>query len=196
MNGRSTTRRACWNFFPALVLLGGCIQEMADQPRVDSSEIGPLPPMSDDRRTPVQGTVARGQLQVDEHLFQGTQNGKPATTFPFSIDAERLARGRARFDIYCSVCHGLTGDGNGSVVQRGFPQPPTYHSDRLRNAPPGHLFDVISNGIGRMPRFSDRIAHRDRWAIAAYVRALQLSQHLTLDALSEQQRSQILDELP
>jgi mono/diheme cytochrome c family protein len=181
---------------PALVVLSGCVQEMADQPRWDAWEAAPAALLDDDCRAPVAGTVARGELRLDAHLSQGRQNEKPATTFPFAIDERQLARGRERFEIFCTPCHGFAGHADGSVVERGFPQPPTYHSERLRNAPPGHLFDVISNGIGRMPRFSDRIVPRDRWAIAAYIRALQFSQHVSLDELSEQQRTQILDELP
>lgn len=195
MNAPTGIMRPYLSVLLVLPLLCGCVQEMADQPRVETWETSSTTSHKDNRRAPVEGTVARGQLQLDEHLYEGMQNGDPAETFPFAIDADKLARGRERFEIYCVPCHGMAGDGDGPVVQRGFPRPPTYHSQRLRNAPPGHLFDVISGGLGRMPRFSDRIAVRDRWAIAAYIRALQLSQNVQLEELSEQDRTEILDEL-
>ncbi len=93
------------------------------------------------------------------------------------VTRQSLARGRERFNIYCAVCHGATGDGNGMIVQRGFPQPPSFHDQRLRDAPAGHFVDVITNGYGVMYSYASRVAPEDRWAIAAYIRALQLSQH-------------------
>ena len=101
------------------------------------------------------------------------------TIFPFPVDAAVMARGRERFEIFCTPCHGRTGTGDGMVVQRGYRRPPTYHDDRLRNAPIGHFVDVMANGFGAMPDYSDQVGARDRWAIAAYIRALQLSQHAT-----------------
>ncbi|MGE5191185.1 MAG: c-type cytochrome, partial [Deltaproteobacteria bacterium] len=107
-----------------------------------------------------------------------------------------LERGRERFDIYCAVCHGRTGDGNGIIVRRGFRRPPSYHTDRLRNAPAGHFYDVISNGFGAMASYANRIDVADRWAILAYIRALQLSQNARLDDVHEDQREDLppLDE--
>jgi mono/diheme cytochrome c family protein len=102
-----------------------------------------------------------------------------------------LERGQERFQIFCVHCHGQAGYGDGMIVHRGFTQPPSYHLDRLRDVPDGHLFDVITNGLGSMPSFDDRIAVQDRWAIVAYVRALQLSQHATLNDLSEAERRQL-----
>ena len=99
--------------------------------------------------------------------------------FPFPVDDAVMARGRERYDIFCSPCHGRTGDGDGMVVQRGYRRPPSFHIDRLRQAPPGHFFDVITNGFGAMPDYAAQIPVRDRWAIVAYIRALQLSQHAT-----------------
>ena len=113
----------------------------------------------------------------------GYVGGELATTFPFPVTREVVERGRNRFDIYCSPCHGKLGDGEGAIVQRGFQGPPTYHSARLRNAPPGHFYNVITNGYGRMFSFNDRVQPRDRWAIVSYIRALQLSQSAPIDQL-------------
>lgn len=110
--------------------------------------------------------------------------GKPEPayfdTLPFPVTADVMRRGRERFDIYCAACHGLLGNGEGMVVKRGLRQPPSYHIDRLRQAPAGYFFDVITNGFGVMPDYADKIRAEDRWAIIAYIRALQLSQHATL----------------
>ena len=109
-------------------------------------------------------------------------------TFPFRVTKEVLDRGHQRFEIYCSPCHGLLGDGKGMVVRRGFPAPPSFHSDSLRAKPVGHYVDVMTNGLGRMFSYADRVQPHDRWAIAAYIRALQLSQHAAVRDLSETQR--------
>jgi mono/diheme cytochrome c family protein len=136
----------------------------------------------------VEGTVARGQLD-DDTLFQtGKTDGVLAAQFPFPVTADMLARGRERYDIFCSPCHDRTGRGNGMVVRRGYRQPPSYHIDRLRQVPPGHFFDVITNGIGAMPDHRAQVPVADRWAIAAYIRALQLSQNGTLSDVPPEQR--------
>jgi mono/diheme cytochrome c family protein len=137
---------------------------------------------SDNRsaRPLVPGTVARGQLRDDTLLYTGKVNGVDAEVFPFPIDDAVMARGRERFDIYCSPCHGRTGQGNGMIVRRGYRPPPTYHQDRLRSAPVGHFFDVMTNGFGAMPDYVAQVKVEDRWAIAAYIRALQLSEHATV----------------
>lgn len=136
---------------------------------------------SDDRsaRPLVAGTVARGQLRSDALLYTGKQGGKDADVFPFPIDDAVMARGQERFNIYCSPCHGRTGQGDGMVVRRGYRRPPTFHQDRLREAPVGHFFDVITNGFGAMPDYAAQVRVEDRWAVIAYVRALQLSEHAT-----------------
>ncbi|NDQ58599.1 MAG: cytochrome c [Acidipila sp.] len=128
-------------------------------------------------RPVVAGTVARGQLRTDELLFTGKSNGADAVQFPFAITRQDLERGRERYNIYCSLCHGASGDGQGMIVQRGFPPPPSYHIDRLRQAPAGHFFDVITNGYGTMFSYASRVNPQDRWRIVAYIRALQLSQN-------------------
>ena len=136
----------------------------------------------DDRsaRPLVAGTVARGQLHEDALLSTGKINGANATVFPFRVDDTVMARGHERFDIYCAPCHGRTGAGDGMVVRRGYRHPPPLYDDRLRAAPVGHFFDVMTNGFGAMPDYAAQVTVADRWAIAAYVRALQLSAHATI----------------
>jgi mono/diheme cytochrome c family protein len=128
-------------------------------------------------RVPPVHTVARGQLRDDQQFYTGKVGDQLAATFPTPVTREMLTRGQERFDIYCAVCHGRTGEGNGMIVQRGFPQPPSFHEQRLRDAPVGHFVDVITNGYGVMYPYASRVSAEDRWAIAAYIRALQLSQH-------------------
>jgi len=164
----------------AVLLLSGCRQDMHDQPKYVPLRQSAF--FGDDRsaRPLVPGTVARGRLNEDSLLYTGKVNGVDADVFPFPITAATLARGRERFNIYCSPCHGRTGQGDGMVVRRGYRRPPTYHQDRLRSAAVGHFFDVITNGFGAMPDYAAQIPVEDRWAIAAYVKALQLSEHATL----------------
>ena len=131
------------------------------------------------RAIPPAHTVAQGQLHEDDAFFTGKIDGKLVPVLPKPVTREMLARGRERFDIYCAVCHGATGDGNGMIVQRGFPKPPSLHDRGLRDAPIGHFFDVMTNGYGVMYSYAARVTPDDRWAIAAYIRALQLSQHAT-----------------
>jgi len=137
-------------------------------------------------------TVARGELRNDMLLFEGKDvSGGDATEFPFPVTGEVLERGRQRYEIYCAPCHGYTGDGDGIIVQRGFTPPPSYHSDRLRQAPVGHFFAVVTNGFGSMPRYAIQVAVPDRWAIVAYIRALQLSQSAPLSAVPPEVRAQL-----
>ena len=174
------TQRAIYKrliVFLAAVLLAGCQQKMADQPRykpLAKSEF-----FGDDRsaRPAVEGTVARGALQDDELFNTGKIDGKVAEVFPFPETEAVFQRGRERFNIYCSPCHDRTGSGIGLVVRRGFRAPPSLHTDRLRQAPPGHFFEIMTHGIGAMPDYAEQVPPGDRWAIAAYIRALQLSQH-------------------
>ncbi len=125
--------------------------------------------------------LPRGQLREDTHLYEGKVGGKPAETFPFPIDLKTLQRGQQRYNIYCTPCHDRVGNGDGMVVRRGFRRPPSYHIERLRQAPPGYLYDVITNGFGAMQDYAAQIPVRDRWAIVAYVRALQLSQNASFE---------------
>jgi mono/diheme cytochrome c family protein len=130
-------------------------------------------------RNPVDGTVARGDLREDSYLYTGKIGGNPGEYMPFPVTADVLARGHERFNVYCTPCHGRVGDGNGFIPSRGLKRPPSYHIERLRKAPVGYFFDVMTNGFGVMPDYSAQIAPRDRWAVVAYVRALQLSQNAT-----------------
>ncbi|HOJ74324.1 MAG TPA: cytochrome c [Phycisphaerae bacterium] len=172
---------------PALLLCAlacaGCDQ-MYEQPRNDPLEPNPFFIDGMSARPIVPGTVARGHARLDEHLYQGTVEGKPAEIFPFAITVADLDRGRERFNIYCSPCHGALGDGDGMIVQRGFTRPPSYHLDRLRAAPVGHFYQVMTNGWGAMYSYAERVTPEDRWRIIAYIRALQLSQHVPADQLA------------
>jgi Cytochrome C oxidase, cbb3-type, subunit III len=177
----------------SLVLLllcatAGCRQDMHDQPKYEALEASTFFPDGRASRPLVSGTVARGQLREDTHLYEGKVSGKPAETFPFPIDLKTLERGQQRYNIYCSPCHDRVGNGNGMVVRRGFRPPPSYHIERLRKVPPGYLYDVITNGFGAMQDYAAQIPVRDRWAIVAYVRALQLSQNATLNEVPESER--------
>jgi mono/diheme cytochrome c family protein len=171
----------------------GCTQEMAQQPRYDPLE--PSTFFTDGRsaRRPVEGTVPRGYLRLDEHLYGGTVASVPADRLPVLLTRQLLVRGQERYDIYCSPCHDRVGNGQGMIVRRGFSPPPSLHDERLRLAPIGHFFIVMTEGYGTMPGYAAQVPPHDRWAIAAYIRALQLSQHATLAELSEEERRRIGD---
>jgi len=173
-----------------LLALSAC-NDMDHQPKF--KPLDPSAFFSDGRsaRSPVPDTVARGELRLDDSLYTGKVNGKEVENFPFPITADILARGQERYDIFCSVCHGRVGDGQGMIVKRGFPMPPSYHIDRLRQAPVGHFFDVITNGYSRMYSYAERIPVKDRWAIIAYIRALQLSQNASLSNLPAKDRDEL-----
>jgi mono/diheme cytochrome c family protein len=164
---------------------------MHDQPKYTALEKTSFFPDGSSARLPLPGTVARGDLREDQILYTGKDNDEPAATFPFSVDERVMARGRERFDIYCSPCHGLTGEGNGMIVQRGFSRPPSLLQPRLRETPPGHFFDVMTNGFGAMPDHAAQIKPADRWAIAAYIRALQLAGSATLDDVPAAERGKL-----
>ena len=186
-------RALCFVAMAALALTGtACRQDMYNQPKYkplaasefwnDGTSARPLPPH----------TVPRGHLDEDTAFVTGkNDDGTLAAAFPMPITRELLNRGQERFTIYCSMCHGAEGDGNGMVVQRGYPPPPSYHTDRLRTAPPGYLFSVITNGYGIMYPYASRVEAPDRWAIAAYIRALQLSRHATLDDVPADERASL-----
>ena len=169
----------------AAVTLAGCRQDMHDAPRYEVYEANAsFPDGRASRNLPV-GTVARGQLRDDEHLFTGKINGVPAQTFPFAIGAAEIQRGRERFNIYCTPCHGLLGDGKGMVVQRGLRQAASFHQDRLREEKVGYFFDVITNGFGLMAGYRWPIPPADRWAIITHVRELQRKRLATAPAAAE-----------
>jgi mono/diheme cytochrome c family protein len=184
----STRFSALW----ALALLAAaCRQDMHDQPKYIPLRASTFFTDSRSARPLVEGTVARGELRADQLLYTGKQNGADATNFPFSIDARVMARGQERFDIFCSPCHGRTGFGDGMIVRRGYRHPPSLHDDRLRAAPVGHFFDVMSNGFGAMPDHAAQVRVEDRWAIVAYIRALQRSQHASLADVPESERPRL-----
>jgi len=186
-------RIAAW-IGAAAFLLGGCRLDMHVQPKYLPYK--PTTFFADGRseRPMVPGTVARGDLRLDSLLFSGTENGAESNRFPFPITKADLERGRERFNIYCTPCHDYTGSGDGMIVQRGFPHPPSFHSDRLRAAPVGHFFGVMTNGFGAMYSYADRVDVADRWRIAAYIRVLQLSRNATLDDVPEAERSKLAAE--
>ena len=176
----------------ACVLALSACTDMKDQPRYEPLEASTF--FADGRaaRPLVEGTVARGHLKADDHLYRGlAADGTFATEFPFPVTAQVLARGRERFDIFCSPCHGQTGYGDGMIVQRGYKQPPSFHTDRARGLQAGYVFDVISNGFGVMASYAAQVKTEDRWAIVAYLRALQWSQNAPVDAVPADVRTQL-----
>ncbi|MBI2963305.1 MAG: cytochrome c [Deltaproteobacteria bacterium] len=165
----------------AAAALAGCRQDMHDQPRYEPLAASAFFRDGRSARPPIDDTVARGRLDEDAEFHAGkTAAGKPLEVFPIAVTAERIRRGRERYDIFCAPCHDHTGSGRGMVVRRGFKQPPSFHIDRLRQAAPGYFFDVMTNGFGAMPDYRTQIDAADRWAIVAYLRALQRSQQATL----------------
>jgi mono/diheme cytochrome c family protein len=172
-----------------VLLLAGCSlkQDMALQPY--NRPLSPSDFFTDGRseRPLIENTVARGSL-ADEALFVS----KESNNFPLPINQELLERGEGRYRIFCTPCHGLQGDGNGMVSMRGMKHPPTYHDDRLRKSPNGYFYDVITNGFGAMYGYSAQIPPRDRWAIIAYVRALQLSRNVKASELSPELREKLM----
>jgi mono/diheme cytochrome c family protein len=179
-----------------LLLLTACRQDMHQAPRYDPLEESAVFPKNSSAQPLVEGTVARGHLDEDEWLATGKVDGKPADAFPFTITAADLNRGEERYNIYCSPCHGRTGEGNGMVVQRGYKQAANYHIDRLRQMPVGYFFDVMTNGFGSMPDYRSQVTVADRWRIVAYIRALQLSEHASTSDVPADQIRQLNEGAP
>ena len=187
------------NYFKSLMLIGtvlllsGCElrQAMYDQPKLRPLQASEFFEDGMASRMPVEGTVARGLLKEDGHLYDGMENGELATTFPEAVTLDVIRRGRQRYDIFCAPCHDRVGTGNGMIIQRGFKQPPSLHEDRLRDSAPGYYYNVIKNGFGVMQGYAPQIPVKDRWAIAAYIKALQLSQNAVLDDVPEDKRAQL-----
>jgi mono/diheme cytochrome c family protein len=173
------------------LLPSACRQKMADQARYDPLEPSDFFQDGMSARPRLPGTVARGELVADPYLETGMVGGQPGDAFPFAVTADVLNRGEERFNIYCAQCHGRMGDGNGMIPARGFRRPPSFHTETLRAAKAGHFFDVMTNGFGSMPSYRTMVPSRDRWAIAAYIRALQISQNATLADVPPDQRSKL-----
>ena len=169
-----------WPLLGLCLLACGCRQDMFEEPKykplvesrffTDGRSARPVPA----------GTLAFGQPDLGEAVERGTTNGNFVAAIPVRVDEQLLKRGQERFNIYCSPCHSRLGDGNGMIAKRGFLRPADLHSDRVRNAPPGYLYAVIANGYGAMPEYRDQVDVHDRWAIVAYIRALELSRRATV----------------
>lgn len=175
------------------LVAAGCQQQMRDQQRLDSLEAAPF--FADDMaaRRPAPGVVPRDQARLDRHLWDGRDaDGRLVTRYPFTIDAADLARGEQRYAIHCTPCHGRLGDGDGLAVRRGYPAPPAFTLARLRDASPGHLFDVITRGRAGMPDY-DHLDVIDRWRIVAWVQVLQLSQHAPAGVLTAEDRVHLVE---
>ena len=168
-----------------LPVIGGCHWDMWNESRLKPLEEGHYFEYGQTARTPVPGTVPYLRPVDDAHLMTGRVDGADMNELPPGLDLTPalLKRGQSRFNIYCTPCHGFNGNGDGMIVRRGFPAPPSYHIDRLRQAPLGHFYRVMTDGFGRMYSYSSRVSVQDRWAIAAYIRVLQLSQYATPDQL-------------
>lgn len=179
----------------ALLLLAGCRQDMQNQPKfypqrgtsfyIDGRSVRPQ----------VENTVSRAQMHADTYFYTGLVGDKEGDGMPLPVTADLLARGQEQYNVYCTPCHSRVGNGNGMIVQRGYRQAGNFHTEKLRNAPLGHFYSVITNGNGAMPEYGSQVSPANRWAIVAYVRALQLSQNATEAALPAGQRPQDLHEI-
>jgi cytochrome c553 len=164
---------------------------MHDAPRYEPLEASTFFSDGQASRLFVANTVPRGHLREDDHLYTGKVGGQLVNEFPMPVTTEVMERGQERFNVFCAPCHGRTGEGNGMIVQRGFRQPPAYHEERLREAPVGYFFDVMTNGFGAMQDYRSQLPAADRWAVAAYIRVLQLSQRATIDDVPADHRADL-----
>ena len=191
MRGQHSTTVVMACMVGLLTLVVGCRQDMHDQPKYEPLEASQFFEDGRSARPLVPDTVARGHLKVDEHLYTGKSGEVHASTFPFPVTRQVLERGKERYNIFCSPCHDRVGAGQGMVVRRGYTRPNSFHTDRLRQAPPGYFYDAIGNGFGVMPAYAAQIPVQDRWAIVAYIRALQLSQRAVLTDVPSQERAKL-----
>ncbi len=169
----------------------GCHEDMYQQKKFNTFKVNPFFSDSLSERPLVTGTVVHTDQPRDELLNEGTINGVMVDEFPFPVTADVLNRGRERFAIFCSPCHGLTGDGDGMIVQRGFPRPPSYYTDSVRSLAVGFYFNVMTHGFGRMYSYAERVPIRDRWSIAAYIRALQMSRSVSVGQIPPDQQKKL-----
>lgn len=175
----------------ALLAFPACRQKMANQARYDPLEASDFFADGMSARPRIAGTVARGEISGNPYFDTGKVNGQIADGFPMPVTLDVVNRGQDRFDIYCAQCHGRVGDGNGMIPSRGYRRPPSFHTETLRKAPTGHFFDVMTNGFGAMPPYGTMIPPQDRWAIAAYIKALQLSQNATVADIPVAERAKL-----
>ena len=175
-----------------LLFLTGCASDMVDQAKYEPLEVSPF--FADERsaRTLVEHTIARDAFIEDQSIASGRmEDGDLVEEIPLEITIEFLEEGRKNYDVYCSPCHGFDGFGEGMIVRRGFSAPPSFHAERLQQAPAGHFFEVITNGFGQMFSYAYRIPVSDRWAVVAYIRALQLSQNASPEDIPSEQLPQM-----
>ncbi len=192
---RSASKLGGFAALTATLLLTGCRQDMHNQPKfypqrgtsfyIDGRSVRPQ----------VENTVSRAQLHANTYFYTGLAGGKEGDGMPLPVTTELLQRGQEQYNIFCTPCHSRVGNGAGMIVQRGYRPAGNFHTDRLRNAPLGHFYSVIANGYGAMPEYGSQVSPANRWAIVAYVRALQLSQNATEAALPSGQRPQDLHEI-
>ena len=186
----------------ASLALAGCRipQKMAEQPQFDPLEKSAFFPDGASSRPLVEGTVVSPRVEgtlaqigsgPNELFDSGREGGQFSDNFPLPLTPELMARGKERFEVYCTPCHGRVGEGNGMIVARGYKRPPSYHSDALRSRKNGYIFDVITNGFGVMPAYRSQVPPADRWAIVAYVRALQVSQNATIADVPSAERASL-----
>jgi mono/diheme cytochrome c family protein len=171
--------------------LSACRQDMHDTPRYKPLQESDIYADKRSARPIIEGTVARGFLRADDAFYTGMQNGTTVEKIPMPLTDAVVARGRERFNIYCAPCHGLAGDGDGMIVKRGYKRPTSYHDPRLRNERAGYFFDVMTKGFGQMPDYAAQVSPKDRWAIVAYIRALQLSQHASVGDLNPEEKARL-----
>ena len=179
----------------SMLTLAGCRQDMHNQPKFYPQRGTDFFADGRSSRPQVENTVARGQLRVDAYLYTGMINGQEGTTMPFPVTMDVLARGQERYNVFCTPCHSRVGNGVGMIVQRGYAQAGNFHTARLQAAPLGHFYNVIANGYGAMPNYAAQITPADRWAVVAYVRALQLSQNAKQDDVASGQHAEPLSEI-
>ncbi|UCE02918.1 MAG: cytochrome c [Candidatus Latescibacterota bacterium] len=190
--GAGAARSVWLGAFLIVAALPACRLDMYDQPRYEALEPSDIFADGRSSRDPIAGTVARGALEADPVFLTGMVNDSTFTDeMPFELTQEILERGRERYNIFCSVCHDAAGAGRGMIVRRGYKQPPSFHIERLRAERVGYFYDVIKNGFATMPGYAAQIPPDDRWAIVAYIRALQLSQYARLDELPADVRREI-----
>jgi mono/diheme cytochrome c family protein len=172
--------------------VGACRQDMHDAPRYEAYEANSFYADGRASRETPTGTVARGWERADDLFYTGRDSaGEPSELIPMPVTAQDMQRGRDRYNVYCTPCHGILGDGQGMVVQRGLKRAATYHDERLRGVKVGYLYDVVTNGFGAMQGYAEQIPARDRWLIVAYVRALQLSQHAQVAEVPSDKRAEL-----